>query len=361
LIEIHVESESLWIQSLEMDPTSNKKLFKMFSIANLFSNIPGTNIPVIIINSLLEEQPNNEYFIQKKFQYLMNSGDINSTEYYIDTVLNTNPKNDFFIQKKFQHLMNSGETEQVNEYFIKYYEVILQDKIYKDLINRDEIIKRFMHDDRILMVITVLNFEIKSLDSNIGNDVKSEKWVLRKQTLDKLDEKYNLYAKFQTILKSAKILEEKQDFANALKLYSKITAIDKYNFAALHEKIKIHILLDDDEGRKNYDRLIQAYELEFHTIQNSEQTYNQFLSEHSTKIIDLALVFEKHSEDSLAFSAYNKILDFDRFDEKALIGLGNMAEKRGMKEIAIKSYETLLQINPLNQEYKMKLKSVIKN
>jgi len=317
LIDLHVESEVSWIQ--EGRPQHNKELFKMVYIADFFSNFQEINIPILIINSLLESDPSNDFLIQKKFQYLMNTEDI----------------------------------DLIKEYYINYHKIIGEN--IKQLTIIEEKIKSDEGEKKLLSF-----YDLAFYDSLVENDAGPGIWRLRKQTLDNLYAKFELDVTFQAIFESAKLLEAKHDFLNAFDSYNKITAIDRYNFEALAAKIRIYTILeDDDKAKETYDKLIHAYELELQVAKNSDPIYDQVLSDYLDRLLDLAPMFEKHSEYTSAFYTYNKVLDYDTFNKMALEGLGNMAEKRGIMGVAIRSYETLLQFDPSNQEYKTKLDSLI--
>jgi len=243
----------------------------------------------------------------------------------------------------------------IKEYFINYHEIILEEINIKEFTIKKEKIKSYEGEKKFLAF-----YDLVIYDSVVEKDVGPDIWWLSKQIRDDLDAKFESDVTFQAIFESAKLLEAKYDYLNASDFYNKITAFDRYNFEVLDAKIRIYTILeDDDKARETYDKLIRAYELKLQAAKNSDPMYDQVLSDYLNRLLDLALMFEKQSEYSFAFYTYIKVLDYDRFNKTALEGIGNIAEKRGLMNLAIRSYETLLQFDPSNQEYKTKLDSLI--
>jgi len=155
----------------------------------------------------------------------------------------------------------------------------------------------------------------------------------------------------------------KNEFSQALRYYENIFLIDKYNFEALTGIIRVSTISHNTyEVQENYQKLIKYQNLELKNLLYSDvKEYEKLKSDHINTLRGLALLYESQADYRRAFELYIDIVLFDKFNEDGLRGVAKTSEKLGFIPLAIRTYETLTDLDPSNHEYKQKIESLKKN
>jgi len=312
-----IESEKYYLELVDEGLLLDKINIKLLFIAKYFDDFGNKDIPIGIYNYILSTDPSNTFVLNKKTEFLLNEIRYGELKDHYDDL-----KKAKLIQylEPFRHAFILTSIQ-------RYGEAI---SIYEKLID-----------------------ENYSLDG----------WKLRKEVMKQMYPHSELEIKLEPIFKSAKSFEAKHEFSQALRYYENIFLIDKYNFEAQTGIIRVSTILHNTyEVKENYQKLIKYQNLELETLLHSDvKEYEKLKSDHINTLRGLALLYESQAEYRRAFELYIDIVSFDKFNEDGLRGVAKTSEKLGFIPLAIRTYETLTDLDPSNHEYKQKIESLKKN